>query len=146
MAIPLPNSGDGFAWQVSKTSRKTLKPSKALYYLDEKELLRMAGEVYQAQVLKNFFDTITGTDRNLTRISMCVITLAKLRSEDPAQVTFLMDQMRKSREKKELSVDILDYMVDAAAALDLEIVQTAFGVTNIRQVADEFGSVSLDSF
>ena len=42
----------------------------------------MGGEVYQAQVLKNFFDTITGTDRNLTRIYMCVISLAKLRGED----------------------------------------------------------------
>ena len=106
----------------------------------------MAGEVYQAQVLKNFFDTITGSDRNLTRISMCVVTLAKLRSEDPSKVTFLLDQMRKSREKKELSVDILDYMVDAAVALDLEIVQTAFGVTNVRQIVDDFGTVSLDSF
>lgn len=106
----------------------------------------MTGEVYQAQVLKNFFETITGTDRNLTRISMCVVTLAKLKSEDPAKVTFLLDQMRKSREKKELSIDILDYMVDAAVALELEVVQTAFGVTNVRQLADEFGSVSLDSF
>ena len=106
----------------------------------------MAGEVYQAQVLKNFFETITGTDRNLTRISMCVVTLAKLRSEDPGKITFLLEQMRRSREKKELSVDILDYMVDAAVALDLEFVQTAFGVTNVRQIADEFGSVSLDTF
>jgi hypothetical protein len=34
----------------------------------------MSGEVYQAQVLRNFFDTITGTDRNLTRIYMCVLS------------------------------------------------------------------------
>ena len=37
----------------------------------------MSGEVYQAQVLRNFFDTITGADRNLTRIYMCVMSLAK---------------------------------------------------------------------
>ena len=41
----------------------------------------MGGEVYQAQVLRNFFDTITGADRNLTRIYMCVVRLAKLRME-----------------------------------------------------------------
>ena len=43
----------------------------------------MGSEVYQAQVIKALFDTITGTDRNLTRIYLCVISLAKLRNESP---------------------------------------------------------------
>ncbi|HOH80437.1 MAG TPA: hypothetical protein PLS25_02315, partial [Methanoregulaceae archaeon] len=88
----------------------------------------MGGEVFQAQVIKNFFDTITGTDRNLTRIYLCVISLAKLRMENPEKVSFLVDQIRKSKQQRELSVDILDYMVDAAIQLDLNVVQTAFGV------------------
>ncbi len=105
----------------------------------------MSGEIYQAQVIRNFFDTITGTDRNLTRIYMCVIALAKLRLEAPEKMTFLLDQLRKSKQAKELSVDILDYMCDAATALDLTYVQTAFGVKNIREMAEEFSGVSLDS-
>ena len=36
-------------------------------FTTEKHSIGMGGEVYQAQVLRNFFDTITGTDRNLTR-------------------------------------------------------------------------------
>ncbi len=105
----------------------------------------MSGEVYQAQILKNFFDTITGPDRNLTRIYMCVISLAKLRQESPETLTFLADQMRKSKQKRELSVDILDYMCDIAAEMEMKTVLTAFGVTEIREMADEFSSISLDS-
>ena len=74
----------------------------------------MGGEIYQAQVIRNFFDCITGTDRNLTRIYMCVMSLAKLRMEPPEKMTSLVDQLRKSKIQKELSVDILDYMCDAA--------------------------------
>ncbi|MEN6610845.1 MAG: hypothetical protein ABFC24_08375 [Methanoregulaceae archaeon] len=105
----------------------------------------MSGEIYQAQVIRSFFDTITGTDRNLTRIYMCVISLAKLRMEPPEKMTFLVDQIRKSKQAKELSVDILDYMCDAAVALDLTAVQTAFGVKDIREMGQEFSGVSLDT-
>ena len=105
----------------------------------------MGGEVFQAQVIKNFFDTITGTDRNLTRIYLCVISLAKLRMENPEKVSFLVDQIRKSKQQRELSVDILDYMVDAAIQLDLNVVQTAFGVKTIGEVMQDFNGVSLDS-
>ncbi|MDD1719279.1 MAG: hypothetical protein LUQ25_04400 [Methanoregulaceae archaeon] len=105
----------------------------------------MGGEVFQAQVIRNFFDTITGTDRNLTRIYMCVISLAKLRMEAPEKITFLVDQMKKSKQQKELSVDILDYMADAAIQLDMNVVQTAFGVKEISQLAQDFSGVSLDS-
>jgi hypothetical protein len=105
----------------------------------------MAGEIFQAQILRNFFDTITGTDRNLTRIYMCVISLAKLRMESPEKMSLLVDQLRKSREKRELSVDILDYMCDAASNLDLISVQTAFGVREISQMAEQFERISLDS-
>jgi hypothetical protein len=105
----------------------------------------MAGEIFQAQILRNFFDTITGTDRNLTRIHMCVISLAKLRMESPEKMSLLVDQLRKSREKRELSVDILDYMCDAASNLDLISVQTAFGVREISQMAEQFERISLDS-
>ncbi len=70
----------------------------------------MGGEVYQAQILRNFFDTITGTDRNLTRIYMCVISLAKIRMEPPGKISALVEQVRKSKQQRELSVDILDYM------------------------------------
>ena len=105
----------------------------------------MSGEVYQAQVLRNFFDTITGTDRNLTRIYMCVVSLAKLRMESPERMAFLVDQLRKSKQRRELSVDIIDYMCDAAHNLELATVQTAFGVKDINAVTDEFSAVSLDS-
>jgi hypothetical protein len=105
----------------------------------------MGGEIYQAQVLRNFFDCITGTDRNLTRISMCVMSLAKLRMEQPEKMAALVDQVRKSKIHKELSVDILDYMCDAANQLEIEQVQTAFGVKDIRSVAQDFTGVSLDS-
>ena len=105
----------------------------------------MSGEVFQAQVLRNFFDTITGTDRNLTRIYMCVISLAKLRMESPEKLTFLVDQIRKSKQQRELSVDILDYMCDVAIQLDMNTVQTAFGVKAIGEVQQDFTGVSLDS-
>jgi hypothetical protein len=105
----------------------------------------MGGDIYQAQILKNFFDTITGTDRNLTRIYMCVISLAKLRMEPPEKMSALVDQLRKSKIQKELSVDILDYMCDAANSLGLNMVQTAFGVRDIQQIAQDFSGVSLDS-
>jgi hypothetical protein len=110
-----------------------------------KKSIYMGGEVYQAQVIRNFFDTITGTDRNLTRIYMCVMSLAKLRMESPEKMTFLIDQIRKSKQQKELSVDILDYVCDVAQDLDITMVQTAFGVKEIGQVAQDFNAVSLDS-
>ena len=105
----------------------------------------MAGEVYQAQILKNFFDTITGPDRNLTRIHMCVLSVAKLRHEPAEEMTRLIDQLRKSRERRELSVDILDYMCDVAADLQNRAVLTAFGVAEIKEMAEEFSTVSLDT-
>jgi hypothetical protein len=105
----------------------------------------MGGEVFQAQVIKNFFDTITGTDRNLTRIYLCVISLAKLRMENPEKLSFLVEQIRKSKQQRELSVDILDYMCDAAIQLDLNVVQTAFGVKTIGEVMQDFNGISLDT-
>jgi len=105
----------------------------------------MAGEIYQAQVIKNFFDTITGTDRNLTRISMCVMSLAKLRMESPEKMAHLLDQLKKSKIKKELSVDILDYVCDVAVQLEMNAVQTAFGVKDIKDMAQEFSGISVDS-
>jgi hypothetical protein len=105
----------------------------------------MGGEVFQAQVIKNFFDTITGTDRNLTRIYLCVISLAKLRMENPEKISFLVDQIRKSKQQRELSVDILDYMCDAAIQLDLNVVQTAFGIKTIGEVMQDFNGISLDT-
>ena len=105
----------------------------------------MAGEIYQAQVIKNFLDTITGTDRNLTRIYMCVMSLAKLRMESPEKMAHLLDQLKKSKIKKELAVDILDYVCDVAVQLEMNAVQTAFGVKDIRDMAQEFSGISVDS-
>jgi hypothetical protein len=105
----------------------------------------MGGEVYQAQIIRNFFDTITGTDRNLTRIYMCVISLAKLRMDPPEKISFLVDQMKKSKQQRELSIEILDYMCSAANDLDMQTVQTAFGVKEIGQLAQDFNAVSLDT-
>ncbi|MDD1666680.1 MAG: hypothetical protein LUQ23_04005 [Methanomicrobiales archaeon] len=105
----------------------------------------MGAEIYQAQVIRNFFETITGPDRNLTRIYMCVISLAKLRMEPPERQKDLLEQLRKSREKKELSVDILDYVCSAAIELEMTTVQTAFGVTDIAKAAQDFEKISLDS-
>ena len=105
----------------------------------------MGGEVFQAQVIRNFFETITGTDRNLTRIYMCVMSLAKLRMENPEKVSFLVDQMKKSKQQRELSIDILDYMCDAAIQLDMNVVQTAFGVKTIGEVMQDFNGISLDT-
>ncbi len=105
----------------------------------------MGGEVFQAQIIRNFFETITGTDRNLTRISMCVISLAKLRMESPEKITSLLDQIKKSKQQRELSIDILDYMCDAAIELDITVVQTAFGVRTIGEVVQDFTGISLDT-
>jgi hypothetical protein len=105
----------------------------------------MGGEVFQAQVIRNFFETITGTDRNLTRIYMCVISLAKLRMENPEKISFLVDQIRKSKQQRELSIDILDYMCDAAIQLDMNVVQTAFGVRSIGELQQDFTGISLDT-
>jgi hypothetical protein len=96
-------------------------------------------------VIKNFFDTITGTDRNLTRIYMCVMSLAKLRLESPEKMAHLLDQLKKSKIKKELSVDILDYVCDVAIQLEMNAVQTAFGVKDVRDMAQEFSGISVDS-
>lgn len=105
----------------------------------------IGGEIYQAQVIRNFFDCITGTDRNLTRIFMCVMSLAKLRMESPEKMASLTDQLKKSKIHKELSVDILDYMCDAANQLELTSVKTAFGVKDIQEVAQDFTGISMDS-
>ncbi|NYT06634.1 MAG: hypothetical protein GKC05_00030 [Methanomicrobiales archaeon] len=105
----------------------------------------MGGEVFQAQIIRNFFETITGTDRNLTRISMCVISLAKLRMESPEKISALLDQIKKSKQQRELSIDILDYMCDAAIELELNVVQTAFGVKTIGEVMQDFNGISLDT-
>lgn len=105
----------------------------------------MGGEIFQAQVIRNFFDCITGTDRNLTRIYMCVISLAKLRMEPPEKFSFLVEQMRLSKQKRELSIDIVDYVCSCATDIDLVSVRTAFGVTEISEMADTFNSISLDS-
>jgi hypothetical protein len=105
----------------------------------------MGSEVYQAQVLRAFFDTITGTDRNLTRIYMCVISLAKLRNEAPERVRFLMEQMEASRKQKVLSVDIIDYMTEAANSLESWAGQAVFGVSGPVK-SEDFGGISMDSF
>jgi hypothetical protein len=105
----------------------------------------MGGEIYQAQVLRNFFDTITGTDRNLTRIYMCVISLARLRGEDPDTIGRLVEQLKQSKVKKELSIDVLDYMCAAATELHISAVRTAFGVQDLSEIAQDFDGVSLDT-
>lgn len=105
----------------------------------------MGGEIYQAQVLRNFFDTITGTDRNLTRIYMCVVSLAKLRGEGPEVIGPLVEQLKQSKVRKELSIDILDYMCAAATELHVSAVKTAFGVQDIGEVMQDFDSISIDS-
>jgi hypothetical protein len=56
-----------------------------------------------------------------------------------------VDQIRKSKQQRELSVDILDYMCDAAIQLDLNVVQTAFGVKTIGEVMQDFNGISLDT-
>ena len=104
----------------------------------------MGSEVYQAQVIKAFFDTITGTDRNLTRIYLCVISLAKLRNESPEKMRFLVEQLQASKAKRELSVDILDYVADAANSLESRAAFSAFGIAESTN-ADDFLGVSLDS-
>ena len=104
----------------------------------------MGSEVYQAQILKAFFDTITGNDRNLTRIYMCVITLAKLRKESPEKIKFLSDQLKASKAKRELSIDILDYMTDVANSMETWAEQSVFGI-NTPINSDEFGQISMDS-
>ena len=105
----------------------------------------MGGEVFQAQVLKSFFDTITGTDRNLTRIYMCVVSLAKLKGEDPDTIGRLVEQLKQTKVKKELSIDVLDYMCAAATELQISAVKTAFGVQDLREVVQDFDSISIDS-
>jgi hypothetical protein len=105
----------------------------------------MGGEVFQAQVLRNFFDTITGTDRNLTRIYMCVMSLARLKGEDPDTIGRLVEQLRQSKVKKELSIDILDYMCATATELHISAVKTAFGVQDLKEVMNDFEGISIDS-
>ena len=115
------------------------------FILEKKYSVIMGGEVFQAQVLRNFFDTITGTDRNLTRIYMCVISLARLRREDPETISSLIEQVQRSKVKKELSIDILEYMCDAASELDINVVQTAFGVKELKEMMEDFKGISMDS-
>lgn len=107
--------------------------------------MNMGGEIFQAQILRNFFDTITGTDRNLTRIYMCVVSLAKLRQEDPGTVSHLVEQLKQSKIKKELSIDVLDYMCGIAKDIEINAVRTAFGVKELHEVMQDFNGISLDS-
>jgi len=72
------------------------------------------------------------------------MSLAKLRMESPEKMSALVDQLRKSKMQKELSVDILDYMCDAANQIELSMVQTAFGVKDIREVAHDFSGIIMD--
>jgi len=104
----------------------------------------MGSEVYQAQAIKAFFDTIYSTDRNMTRIQLCVLSLAKLRNESPEKLHFLVDQLQKSKQKHTLSIDILDYVVEVANSLENQPVLAAFGLPETASVGD-FGSISLDS-
>jgi len=104
----------------------------------------MGSEVYQAQVIKAFFDAITGTDRNITRVTFCVISLAKLRNESPGTLKHLMDQLQKSKEKHTVSMDVLDYVADAANSIENKSVLAAFGIPE-NTVSEDFGSISLDS-
>jgi hypothetical protein len=105
----------------------------------------MGGEIFQAQVLRNFFDTITGTDRNLTRIYMCVMSLTRLRGEDPGTISHLVEQLKQSKVKKELSIDVLDYMCAVAKELEVNAIRTAFGVKELQEVVQDFDGISLDS-
>ena len=57
----------------------------------------------------------------------------------------LEKQIKKSKQQRELSIDILDYMCDAAIELDLNVVQTAFGVKTIGEVMQDFNGISLDT-
>jgi hypothetical protein len=65
--------------------------------------------------------------------------------EKPEKVTFLVDQIKKSKQQRELSIDILDYMCDAAIQLDMNVVQTAFGVKEIGEIMQDFNGISLDT-
>ncbi len=76
---------------------------------------------------------------------MCVVTLAKLRLEPPDKLSSLLEQIRKSKQQKELSVDILDYMCDSAIDLEMNVVQTAYGVKEIKEIVEDFRGISLDS-
>jgi hypothetical protein len=73
------------------------------------------------------------------------MSLARLRMESPEKVSHLLDQLKKSKIKKELSVDILDYVCDVAIQIEISAVQTAFGVKDIRDLAQDFSGVSVDS-
>ena len=106
----------------------------------------MGGEIYQAQVLRSFFDTLTAPTRDIKRVYFCVVTLMRLRQEDPAIVSHLEEQLQKSKVNKELSRDIVDYMCDVAREIEITIVQTAFGVKEIKEMVDDFHGISLDSF
>jgi hypothetical protein len=53
--------------------------------------------------------------------------------------------MRVSKEKRELSIDILDYMAETANSLEQWASQSAFGITTSVN-SEEFGRVSIDSF
>jgi hypothetical protein len=76
---------------------------------------------------------------------MCVISLAKLRNEDVETISHLVEQLKQSKIKKELSIDVLDYMCSIASELEISAVKTAFGVKEISEVVQDFDSVSLDS-
>lgn len=76
---------------------------------------------------------------------MCVISLAKLRHEDPQMVSSLVEQVQRSKMKKELSIDILEYMCDVASELEINVVQTAFGVKEIHEMMEDFKGISIDS-
>jgi len=98
----------------------------------------MGSEDYQDQVIKAFFEAVTGPERSLTRIYFCVVSLAKLRNESPEKLHFLLEQLQKSKEKHTLSIDIVDYVVDVVHSRENESMGDSLS-------SDDFGSISLDS-
>lgn len=106
----------------------------------------MGGEIYQAQVLRSFFDAITGPTRDIKRVRMCVLSIAMLRQEDPGIVSHLEDQIQKTQVNKVLSVDIVEYMSSVAREIEKTEVLTAFGVKEIKDMINDFDGISVDSF
>jgi len=98
----------------------------------------MGSEVYQEQVIKAFYDAVTGPQRSLTRIYLCVVSLAKLRNESPEKLHFLIEQLKKSKEKHMLSIDIIDYVADVVRSLENQPISDSMS-------SEDFGSISLDS-
>jgi len=51
----------------------------------------------------------------------------------------------RRHDREELSVDIIDYMCQAAVDIDMNSVMTAFGVQDVAQMSEDIIGVSLDS-